>query len=295
MHSPDLAGLTLPHLSPQDGRCRILATYQPTIAQPPTQPYWNADFFDLERVDLFGNATLTEQQVILALASRNLIEEAYGIEQAGVGYMAKMVLLAESVEERMLYGLFTADETLHLSQISLFREQRPTAKDPFLELLGEVLTRSDKALLLFVLQVVLEGWGLSHYRSLAKGCCYPPLAQLFQSFLQAESRHHAAGVIGFQACPPSASRREMVEVLAQFLQMVRIGPQRLLAAIAQVKGDLSRPQRQQILEQLDTETQSGKRLLKLKTLMQTAGGGNIVEQLEAGDLFQPLTAWQCAF
>jgi hypothetical protein len=292
MDSLDIAGFNLPYLPPHDGRCRILATYQQTEPKLPTQPGWNADFFGLERVRLFQDSTLTEQQAILWLASRDLIEEAYCIEQAGVGYMAKMVLLAESVEERTLYGLFTADETLHLNQISAFRDQQSPKKDAFLEFLAEVLTSSDKPLLLFVLQVVLEGWGLSHYRSLAKSCCHPPLANLFQSFLQAESRHHAAGVIGFQAYP-SFHHSEMVEVLAQFLQMIRVGPQRLLTAMAEVKGDLSRHQQQQILEQLDTETHSGIRLLKLKSLMQTAGGVSIVEQLEARNLFQPLAAQWC--
>ncbi|MFM7426745.1 MAG: ferritin-like domain-containing protein, partial [Elainella sp.] len=86
---------------------------------------------------------------------------------------------------------------------------------------------------------------------------------------------------------------EMVTVLAQLLQMVRLGPQRLLAALAEVRGGLSAAQQVQVLEELDCQTHSGERLQRLQGLMQTAGGGDLVQILAAYDLFQPLSAAQC--
>jgi hypothetical protein len=302
----NIAGFDLPPAAePGLGRVLAAAVPRPLLEhQPFEQPYWTAAFFGLDRVSLFQSASAADQQAILARANRDLLLESSSIEQAGIGYMAKMVLLAESVEERILYGLFAADEASHLAQIQPFcdfasgqyraGQQKTGPEDAFLLLLSQMLQSPDKAVLLFVLQVVLEGWGLSHYRSLAKHCTDLRLRRVLQGFLQAESRHHAAGLLGFQAMQTTtAQRAEMVTVLAQFLQMVRVGPQRLLAALTEVKGDLSGPQRLQVLQELDCETHSAIRLQRLKTLMQTAGGGDIVQILAAYDLFQPLPVGQC--
>lgn len=299
----DTAGFYLPLCSEADlSRILAAAVPRPLLDKPPDPClYWSADFFGLDQVQLFQTATPTEQQAILARANRDLLHESCRIEQAGIGYMAKMVLLAESVQERMLYGLFAADEATHLAQLQPFCSPCDLScapelgrEDAFLLLLSQVLDSPDRAVLLFVLQVVLEGWGLSHYRSLAKGCIDLRLRRVLQGFLQAESRHHAVGVLEFQTLrPSSAQRAEMVTVLAQFLQMVRIGPQRLLAAIAEVKGDLSAAQRLRVLQELDCETHSATRLQQLRHLMQTGGGGDLVQILEAYDLFVPLPAEQC--
>ncbi|MEH2150069.1 hypothetical protein [Nostoc sp.] len=150
--------------------------------------------------------------------------------------------------------------------------------------------------LLFVLQVVLEGWGLSHYRRLAKECRYPVLAELFSSFLQSESRHHATGTTLFNQITVSAlSQTTILDVLAQFLFMVQVGPQSLLAAIEQVKGHLTRSQKIQILQELDTETHSGTRLQILRSLMGIKSTQSILQTLEERGAFEPLPAHQCVY
>ncbi|MEM9566878.1 MAG: ferritin-like domain-containing protein [Cyanobacteria bacterium P01_E01_bin.34] len=295
-----VAGLQLPHSQPDDKLQRVLSAAlaepiqrSPSIDRP---HYWGAEHFQLQRVKLFRESSGIEQQQILSLASRQLIGEAYWIEQAGVGYMAKMVLLAETAEERMLYGLFAADEAEHLAQIRRFvPETQPTnSGDPFLKMLAEVVETQDKALLLFAMQVVLEGWGTSHYRHLSAGCLNAELSHLFLDFLQAESRHHASGQILFSRMVLSqASQQVIAEVMVQFLRMIQAGPQRIVAAIERVKGHLSRSQKLSIFEQLDTETHSGTRLDLLRSLMQRAGGGAIVQTLEEQGAFQAFPANRC--
>ncbi len=263
--------------------------------------YWPADYFALNRVSIFQAATVLEQQQILQRLNQLLLQESLWIEQAGVGYMAKMVLMAESTQERMLYSLFTADETTHLAQLQPYvlpylavDGVSAAPKDPFLQLLSEIVESADKTVLLFVLQVVLEGWGLTHYRSLARSCTDAALRELFHSFLQVESRHHGVGVILFNQAELSCdSETAIVDCLAAFLQMVRVGPQRVLSAIATTKGHLSRPQRMQILQQLDTVGHSHQRLQLLKSLM-TKTNYDIVHQLESQDLFTPLSAEEAA-
>ncbi|MEH2045188.1 ferritin-like domain-containing protein [Nostoc sp.] len=295
----NIVGFDLPHTDSHNCLRRILTAALPNqnnYANYPQVNYWDAEFFNLDQVKIFQQSNLTEQSAILELTNRSLLEESYFIEKAGVGYMAKMVLLAETVEERMLYGLFTADEATHLHQISHFLPETEVTNtdDPFLRLLSEVVESADKTVLLFVLQVVLEGWGLSHYRRLAKECRYPILAELFSSFLQSESRHHATGTTLFNQITLSAfSQTTILDVLAQFLFMVQVGPQSLLAAVEQVKGHLTRSQKIQILEELDTETHSGTRLQILRSLMGGKSAQSILQNLEERGAFQPLPPYQC--
>ncbi|HEY9858845.1 MAG TPA: hypothetical protein V6D16_05015, partial [Candidatus Obscuribacterales bacterium] len=339
--SQSIAGFDLPLMDEGDKLNRVLASalgdQLPTAGQKATylyrevrqlpQPYWDATHFSLERVAIFQDASEAEQQAIAQIASQGLLAEAYLVEKAGMGYMAKMLLLAETLEERMLYSLFAAEEAAHLAQIRKFfdgppsppilggtksdlfspqhialagipergdggAEKEPTSTDdPFLRFLSDLLETEDKAILLFIIQVVLEGWGLSHYRTLAKGCRHLELGQLFEQFLQAEARHHGSGLILFnQISLSKPSQSAIVEALTLFLRMVQVGPQRVLSAIAQVKGDLSRSQQIQVLQELETEIQSGARLSYLRSLMQKTTAHAIVQELEEQGSFQPFPA-----
>jgi rubrerythrin len=337
--NPNIAGFDLPLLAEGDKLNRILASAleeqltragQLSYKVTTPQPYWDATHFGLERVAIFQGASEAEQRAIAQIASQGLLIEAYFVEKAGMGYMAKMLLLAETLEERMLYSLFAAEEATHLAQIRKFFDSSPSppnsggtrsdlfssqhialagipergdggatkepigTDDPFLRFLSDLLETEDKAILLFIIQVVLEGWGLSHYRSLAKGCCHSELGKLFEQFLQAEARHHGAGLMLFNQIPLSeASRNAIVEALTLFLRMVQVGPQRVLGAIAQVKGDLSRSQQIQIFQELETEIQSGARLSYLRSLMQKTTAHAIVQELEERGSFQPFPAEKC--
>lgn len=258
--------------------------------------YWNADFFNLHRVKIFQESDINEQYAILEIANLSLLTESYFIEKAGIGYMSKMVLLAETVEERMLYGIFTADEANHLNQIMQFlpEPELTNTDDPFLNLLSEVVESDDKTVLLFVLQVVLEGWGLSHYRRLAKQCQNPILSEILHGFLQAESRHHATGTTLFnQSSIYGSTQKTILEILTKFLLMVQVGPQGILTAIEQVKGHLTKSQKIQILEELDTENHSGTRLKTLHSLMNLTSSQSILQTLEEKGYFQALPAYQC--
>lgn len=299
----NIAGFDLPSVEPGHKLARILAGALPNLliqeqaltSKTNSELYWDATHFGLERVRIFQDANREEQQAIAQIASQGLLIEAYCVEKAGMGYMSKMALLAETLEERMLYALFATDETTHLAQIRSFLAQEPIgAQDPFLKFLADLVETDDKTILLFMIQVVLEGWGLSHYRNLAKGCHSLALGQLFEQFLQAEARHHGTGVTLFNQQTLSAhSRDTLVEALTLFLRMVQVGPQRVLGAIGQVKGDLSRSQRVQILEELETETQSGIRLNYLRSLMQKTNAQTVIQELESRGSFQPFPAEQC--
>lgn len=294
-----IAGFQLPLCAPGDRLGRIYGGVFGVSLRPGENGkkiYWTADYFGLSQVSLFQQLTAPDQENVLAIANRQLLEEIYWVEQAGVGYMAKMVLLAETVEERSLYALFAADEAQHLAQISRFCPQLPVFQgDSFLELMASFLASDDKALLLTMVQVLLEGWGLSHYRSLAKHCQEMSLQTTLQGFLQAEARHHGAGLTQLQKWRYSDLTLQSIEQgLKQFLPLVQAGPQRLLSALDQVSGPLSQPQKVTVLEQLAGDRHSQQRLNLLLSLLDGTVPPQILQNLHDQGYFQPYTATQAA-
>lgn len=308
----NIAGFDLPDLPAEDKLQNVLAVAlekrlgdslnTPELDTPKIcgdRQYWEANFFGLDKVGIFRESTPAEQAAILEIASYGAIAESYAIEKAGIGYMSKMVLLAETTEERMLFSLFAADEVSHFARIRQFlptehSQNLSSSTDPFLSFLADLVETQDKNVLLFVIQVVLEGWGLNHYRSLAKNCQDPQLGFAFDRFLQDEARHHGSGVLLFnRARLCRESYQAIIEALSLFLYMVRVGPQGIVGAIAQVKGHLSRAQKLQILAEIDTEAHSGSRLKLLRYLMCGAGATSIIRELEERDAFQPLPPAQC--
>lgn len=295
-----VARLDLPHIDREDKINRILSAALDkrgesisTNIETPLN-YWNQEYFNLHKVKIFQESTAREKSLILQLCNLEILQEAYFIEKAGVGYMGKMILLSETTEERMLYGLFAGDEVNHLSKISGFLPVPKTSNSQFLTLLEEVVETDDKTVLLFVLQVVLEGWGLTHYRRIAKYCQNMRLRSILNSFLQDESRHHATGVTLFEKISLTKYSQETItEILAMFLQMVQVGPQSVVKAIEQVKGSLSREEKTKIFEQLDTENHSGIRLKTLQSLMHLPNATSVIDSLENKGYFQPLKASLC--
>ncbi|MBD2579497.1 ferritin-like domain-containing protein [Oscillatoria sp. FACHB-1406] len=259
--------------------------------------YWNAKHFNLQRAQLFQQATPQEQNAILQIASLSLLQEAYFIEKAGISYMAKMVALSESTDERMLYALFSADETYHLTQLLRFLplHQTTVTDDPFLRFLTDLIEHQDKTVLLFILQVVLKGWVLSHYRTLASDCQNPELANILTGFLQDESRHHTTGITLFKQNPLTPETRQViVEALVYFLRRVQTEPQSVVAAVNRVLGPLSRCQKIQLIEELQTEIHTGTRLNLLRSLIGKETAHTILNELEARQAFEPLPAYLCA-
>ncbi|NJR17241.1 MAG: ferritin-like domain-containing protein [Calothrix sp. CSU_2_0] len=267
-----------------------------TLSQTNNPVYWGANFFGLDKVTVFLNATITEQATILQLCSRKLLEEAYAIEKVGLQYMAKMVLLSESTQEQMLYALYSADEVTHIAQISRFlpksqinNEQIKPSEHPLFQFLINIADAQDKAVILFVLQVVLEGWSLSHYRSLAIECREPNLSLTLQGFLLDKSRHHGTGVMLFHQMSLTQSSQELiVKTLTKFLRLIQLRHQLTIDAIAQVKGYLSRSQKIRILEELDIESHNYTCLKFLRSLMRNPNSGAILQQLETKGAFQHL-------
>lgn len=251
---------------------------------------WTAEHFGLERVTRFRSASSEVQAAIVARCCADSLAEALNIENIGMAYAARRVLGAESVEERQLYATIAADEAVHHAALTPFAAASPVP-GPFLDLLARVVETGDHATQLLVIQVVLEGWGIEHYRGLARTCGDPALAQVLRGIVDDEARHHGSGVV---LAPRRPAGDAAVDVLTAFLDMVRVGPQGVVAAVEATCGPFSRAERVAVLTQLDTEAHAASRLGLLRRLLEKGGAPAVVAALEARGRFQPLTAEEAA-
>ena len=269
---------------------------------PPTdhaEVFWPAEHFRLDRASVFRTASEEEQQDILRQCGQNLLAESYYIEKSGMYFAAKMCLLAETTQERLLYSLFNADEATHFSWINQFVSDLAVAEhrhNPFIQLLDEMLRREDRTTLTYLVQIVLEGWGLEHYRRLASTCLNETLRQVFTAILNDEARHHGSGLILFHERRPSVSHLSaIVENLGQVFRLVQAGPQMVVSAVERVKGPLSPARKARLIAELDGENQAAEKIATLHSLVQAADFAEAISApLERQGLFEPFSAEVCA-
>lgn len=243
---------------------------------------WPPSSFGLDRVTAFVAASSERQQEIVRRCAKQRLGEALSIEKLGLAFCAKMTLLAETTEERMLYALIAADEAMHFHWISRFAEETD-ARAPFLEFLSDIVEQGSQAALTMLVQVVLEGWGVHHYRSLAHDCMHPALREVLGRVVIDESRHHGSGERLMRRRSVTAREREaIVRALQRLLDMVRCGPQAVVAAIAP-------PNRVLAFEQLGGDDTSAK-LELLRSLIASAAIEGLVDELD----FTPMNPTECA-
>ena len=262
---------------------------RPAAAEGP-RAHWGPEYFGLHRARLFNGAAEAQKRAILEVCASSLLEEAYFIEKAGVAYAAKMILLAESSHERQLYGLFAGDEATHLEMISPYVAPRSPDDDPFVSLLAELIEHGDRNSLQLLIQIVLEGWGLVHYRGLRDGCRTPELERVLAAILRDEAAHHQSGVALFNEREPRRQSWEFItDALAAILRLVQAGPLAVVAAVEGVLGHLRADQKHDLLDELDARAHSAVRLRTLEGLLAKAGGAApLLDVLHGQGLLTPL-------
>jgi hypothetical protein len=285
---PELAGDTpLPNLVAATIKKRRGAT--PDGAH--SHAHWSPAFFGLDRVSAFVAADAAAQAAILEQCGQDLLAEAFYIEKSGMAFAAKMVLLAQSSDERKLYALFAGDEAAHFDAVAPFyRARAATPTDnPFLALLSEVIEEGDRQSLQLVIQVVLEGWGLSHYRNLRQGCGEPSLRAVLGAILADEAAHHGSGVLLLGDDPlPAHTRAVAGDVLSRFLALVQAGPLGVVAAVEATLGPTSGAARRRLLDELDAGRHAAERLGELRALLgKCPAAADLTAALERDGRFTP--------
>lgn len=246
-------------------------------------------FFGLDRVERVRDAGPDAALAIARRCSDALLDEALYIERVGVGFAARMSLLAESNAERSLYAMFAADEAMHLAWLGGFR---PDAGPPsaFHQALHTLAATGDRRTLQFVVQIVLEGWGIRHYRSLAEATPDAALAAVLRRIVDDEAHHHGAGVLLFHR--QDGDDGPILDALRPFLAAVRQGPTSVISAIDAELGPTTPDVHRRTHAALAGEAHAAARLGLLRGLMRGARSQPILDALDAERAFDPDPAEQ---
>lgn len=259
-----------------------------------TRPAWEAPFFGLDRVPRFRGASAAARAEMLALCGRGLLAEALHIERSGIDYCARMTLVAESDDERRLFALIGADESQHAGWIADALDDDPPI-DVFNRFIAGIAAAGTPQSLAYLLQVVLEGFGIAHYDGLAGACRDAGLAAAFRRLARDEALHHAGGLATFRADRlTDADRRFLADATFAFLQMIRCGPQAVVGAIDRVLGVGDTGDATSVFASLDSEAGSAARLARLRQLLAQPGMAWLVDAMDAGGAFTPCSAADCA-
>lgn len=268
---------------------KIQGKYRPYVED--NKPfYWDADHFNLHKSTLFLQATDQQQYTILEKCSQDLISESYFVEKSAFAYCAKMMLLAENTEIAQVYSMIANEEAIHLEWITPYMDvdKRHGSPGEFFKFLSYLIETCDANLLPYLVQIILEGWGLQHYKKLAHGCLDERLKGVFLDIVRDEALHHHTGEVVFSARQATESQYFFIEeCLKSYADMVRFGPQQVVNAIDEALGGINKKDRTQLLIEIEARATSIEKLALLKNLMVQPGIEPIVQKLDAEGYFTP--------
>lgn len=259
---------------------------------------WSAEEYNLENVSVFQEMTASRKDELLRELSQDRIREAYHIEKSGIAYGSKMTALSETIDERVLYGSFTGDEARHFKLIEKYYDSTQSSDisdNCFLTFLAQMIETAPKNALVFMIQILLEGWGLDHYSTMAQTCLDETLKEDLKSILDDEVVHHGSGVILFKEDHLSKEERECIhQSLISFLQMVQVGPLGVFMRLQTMVPHMDQTLIKNSLEEMEAFQETQKKLNTLKRLIKKAGAPSLIEELEHLGYFQAFNVEQMA-
>ena len=275
---------------------RILHSHKNLInfqfpAQEDYDFYWPAEHFGLEKSSLFRALSLFEQEKILILHSNHVLNEAYFIEQAGMKFAAKMILQAELTENAQFYCFMSSDEAVHLQILKKYLKLSDSnflKQNSFLQLLHQIIEELEPQKLLYLVQIILEGWGQNHYLKLSKSCLNQEFKSDLQKILKDEALHTLAGKTLLK--PKSFSieqKTDLIDKLSAYASMIRKGELSSIKIIDFSLGGLSKQTKIKFLEEIDNLKTTQKKLELLMNLAAQTGMEEIVQGVCDRNLFEP--------
>ncbi len=247
---------------------RILKLLSPEISYVVRPYYWGPETFLLDRSELYRNLSETDQKQVLRLISHSLLEEAYFVEKAGIAFALKMATLSETLEEREMYSHFAHEEANHLSMIEKFFIDKPNhSGNKFLSLLTDLIESGDKESLTYFIQIVLEGFGLHHYKNLKVGCLEPSLIVVVDLILKDEALHYRSGLALFDPNSLTEAQKQWIGIATQRMQdYFALGPIRVINSVLKVAGTVHKTQYDQLLLDIKAKDQVETGLILLNSL-----------------------------
>ena len=249
---------------------------------------WGAQRYNLHQSSVFSSLSESEQVKYLErMTELNLALSAF-IETSGHNYGAKMILLSETLEEKSTYALFASDEAVHLREFHNFMNfsyDLKTHHHPMLNPLAEVIRDGSKTSLVFVIQVLLEGFGMGHYNGLRETRLLDSLKDTYDRILKDEARHHGTGVILAKEETPTKEEQEQIFEYTRAFVSAMQSAHWLSETFEFVGKPLTNDQRQKLWSEIGFELILKNRLEKLKDMLRKVDSFGLVERLEKDMLF----------
>ncbi len=233
--------------------------------------FWNASHFGLDKVGIYQDLPEEVQNLILKLLTDHNLNESYFIEKMGMSYAAKMILLSESEEEKALYSAIACDEAIHLYEVKNFLNPGVEATyqgNGFLKFISDVAQTSAPKICQSVLQVSLEGHGMSYYSWLRTGCHDPYFKEVLGRIMQDEAAHHGSGVIiASQSEFNLTEKKELEEHLAYFGNLLNCTLFPIVVILEKVVGGFTPEQRIKVFKELEASRVNSEKLQGLSRLL----------------------------
>jgi hypothetical protein len=266
------------------------------LMMPAQFKYWEANSLGLDQCVLFRRLHEVDQDAILFDLSQHLLNESFFIETAAITAATKLSLSSGSMQERMFFSLMAGEETLHLRSLLPFMA-RPARIDesPIGKIFTRVSEQGGRDVLMLMIQVVLEGWALSHYSKLSKGCQNDLLASALRQIVEDESRHHGMGLVLCAAENLTPEDLQFVsDAIYELLCHTRMGPTPLLSVLVRRLGPLSVEEKRLFLEQSRAQLETQMRLELLKSLLKGALPAKTLAPFEDAGLFRAMSSAEAA-
>jgi rubrerythrin len=294
--------LTAPHEGKASGLYPLIASKTRRLDHDNALPaelgtLWTADWWGFQRCEMFAKLNENSRYEALAACNRTIMNEAYFIEKSGLAYCAKMILLAETTDVAQLYAHIAADEATHLAWIEPFvsANGKTNPDGQFLLFLSGMIEDYRPEILVYLVQIILEGWGLDHYKRLMKNCQDPALTEVFRRILKDEALHHHSGTILYKAIQFSDHERAILaDAMKFYADLVRVGPLAAIAALDKVSGGMNLEDVVEVMAALDHPGESKRKLELLKNLMLQPKMESIVEAMDDSGYFTPYSPEEAA-
>ncbi len=249
---------------------------------------WPETRFQLHQSRLWKNLNPDVKKNALSLLSQRNLASSWWIENSGRTYGAKMVILAQTHEEKSLHALFTAEEAIHMREFENFMNfsvNWELHSHPMLKPLELVIKQGDRETLLLIVQVLLEGFGLFHYQSLSEDCLSMELKSTYQRILKDEARHHGTGIVFAQEMNPNKeSIDHMFEFSREFINSF-VNVDWIQTSIEKYYRPLSMKEIKDLKEDLQTEKINTFRKQKFKEMIQKVDQFGLTERLSQERVF----------
>lgn len=250
---------------------------------------WGPQRYGLQHSKAFNHLNEQDQNAYLErMTQLNLALSAF-IETSGHNYGAKMILLSESLEEKSTYALFASDEAVHLREFQNFINfdySLETHYHPMLKPLAEVIRDGSKTSLVFVIQVLLEGFGMGHYNGLKETCLFEPLVGTYDQILKDEARHHGTGIIlAKEELPTKNDEDQIFEYTRDFISSMQ-SAHWLSQVFSDIGHELTKTQQSELWNDLNFEKILNQRVLKLKDMLLKVDSFNLIDRLEKDGVFK---------